>query len=246
MTTLTRNTADFPPLDPWWLQAPSEGIPKFAEVFVNVSMALQAALREHLPAAYFEDLEHFRDVQTAYSILVYQSSRVFRGKIRTDLTRDVMNPKLMARMVRMARANLTQNLIQVEERLREAGLPELAEQYSRKRLRHIMKSVQRLRRSRRCLGILVRGEGVLLDALVQLSGLGNRPRTEQKRRVALVKKKWTVQLRRLYPARNFEDFAAVLLDAATRALQSSLETSPGTSGGDPASERLPVPLPANS
>jgi hypothetical protein len=245
MSTLIQHTIDFPALDPCWLQAPSEHTPKFAEVFIRVSMALQAALRNHLPSAYFADLEHFRDVQSAYSILVYQSSRVFRGKIRTDLTRDVMNQKMMARMVRMARANLTQQLIQTEARLRAAGLDELAAQYSRKRLRYIMKSVQRLHRSRRCLGILVRGEGVLLDALVQLCGLGNRTRAEQKRRGTLLKKKWTVQLRRLYPKRNFEDFAPVLLDAATQALRSCLE-APADSSGDPASARPLEPLPAGS
>jgi len=246
MSTLTRNTVDFPALDPCWLQAPSEGIPGFGEVFVNVSMALQTALREYLPAAYFEELENFRDVQIAYSILVYRSSRVFRGRIRTDLTRDVMNQKLMGRMVRMARANLTQHLIQAEQRLRDAGLDELAEQYSRKRLRSIMKSVQRLHRSRQCLGILVRGEGVLLDALVQLGGLGNRRRTEQKRRVAMLKRKWTVQLRHLYPARDFEDLAGVLLDAATQALRSSLNATPANSGGEPPSDRPVEPLPPGS
>ncbi|HEV2688280.1 MAG TPA: hypothetical protein VGV35_06990 [Bryobacteraceae bacterium] len=226
MSTLLPKGVDFPKLDPCWLQAPPEGTPEFAMAFVPISMALQAALRKHLPTAYLESLERFRDVETTYSILVYQSSRVYRGKMRTDLTRDVMNPTIMARLVRMSRGKLIQKLVQVEARLRGEGLDQLALQYSRRRLKYIMKSVQRLRRSRRCLGVLVRGEGAMVDALVQLAGLGRRPILEQKQRVAQVKKKWISELRRMYPKKIFQDFAPLLLDAATQALRAYLESAP--------------------
>jgi hypothetical protein len=235
MDTLTEQKVDFPKLDPCWLRAPSEDTPGFIDAFVAVSLAVQAALREYLPAAYFENLDRFRDVQTAYSILVYQASRVFRGTIRTDLTRDFMNPKAMALLVRMSRGNLIRGLAQVEARLRDAGLEELAEQYSRKRLRYIMRSMQRLRRSRRCLGILVRGEGALVNALVELGGLGELSVRDQAKMAARLRKKWTGQLRHMYPEANFQSSAPVLLDAATQALRKYLETaSIADSSGDPA------------
>jgi len=232
MDTLTEQKVEFPKLDPCWLRAPAEDTPGFVDAFVAVSLAVQAALREHVPAAYLENLDHFRDVQTTYSVLVYQGSRVFRGTIRTDLTRDVMNPKAMALLVRMSRGNLIRGLARVEARLRGAGLEELADQYSRKRLRYIMKSVQRLRRSRRCLGVLVRGEGVLVDALVELGGLGELSAREQARKVTRLQKKWSVQLRHLCPERDFQNFAPILLGAATQALQKYLMAawSANTSG----------------
>ncbi len=246
MDTLTEQKVDFPKLDPCWLRAPSEDTSGFVDAFVAVSLAVQAALREHLPAAYFENLDHFRDIQTAYSILVYQASRVFRGTVRTDLTRDVMNPAAMALLVRMSRGNLIRALAQVEARLRGAGLEELAEQYSRKRLRYIMRSMQRLRRSRRCLGILVRGEGALVYALVELGGLGELSVRDQAKKVARLKKKWTVQLRHLYPEGDFQSFAPVLLDAATWALQKYLEKMPSAnSGGDPANTSGVDPVPGS-
>jgi len=235
MDTITKQKVDFPKLDSCWWRAPSEDAPGFADAFVCVSVALQGALREHLPPAYFENLEHFRDVQTAYAILVYQASRVYRGTVRTDLTRDVMNPKTMALLVRMSRGNLARGLGSVEARLRGAGLEELADQYSRKQLRHIMKAVQRLRRGRRCLGILVRGEGALVNALAELGGLGELPVRDREKKVLLFKKKWTGQLRHLYPEEDFQSFAPVLLDAATQGLQRYLAAaSSANSGGDPA------------
>ncbi|HYL75496.1 MAG TPA: hypothetical protein VEU96_14890 [Bryobacteraceae bacterium] len=246
MDTLTEQTVDFPTLDPSWLRAPSEDTPGFADAFIIVSAALQTALRKHLPAAYLENLEHFRDVQTAYAVLVYQASRVYRGTMRTDLTRDVMNPQTMALLVRMSKRNLIRGLGGVEARLRDAGLGELAEQYSRKRLRYIMKAVQRLRRSRRCLGILVRGESVLLNALAELGGLGELSARGQVKKVARLKKKWTGQLRHLYPEGDFRNFATILLDAATQALQKYLETAPSpNSSGDPADTSGGEPRPGS-
>lgn len=246
MDTLTEQKVGFPKLDPCWLRAPSEDTPGFIDAFVGVSLAVQAALREHFPAAYFENLDHFRDIQTAYSILVYQASRVFRGTIRTDLTRDFMNPKALALLVRMSRGNLIRALAQVEARLRDAGLEELAEQYSRKRLRYIMRSMQRLRRSRRCLGILVRGEGALVNALVEIGGLGELSVREQAKKIARFKKKWTGQLRHLYPEGDFQNFAPILLDAATQALQKYLEkVSSAISGGDAADTSGVDPLPGS-
>lgn len=226
MTTLIDQRVEFPKLDPVWLQAPSEKSTEFASTFIAVSMALQRALRENLPAAYFENLDRFRDVPVAQAVLVYQSSRVFRGKIRTDLTRDVLNQRLMARLVRMSRTSLHRRLGEVEARLLEAGDVELAARYAPKRFKNIMKSVQRLSRSRRRLAILVRGEGVLMDALVELGGLGALARPARTSRVAHLKRKWNVELRRMYPRENFQRFAPKLLEVATQALRNHLAIAP--------------------
>ena len=52
-------------------------------------------------------------------------------------------------------------------------LAELADQYAPERTGAILNCVQKLSKSRRHLYVLIRGESVLVDALVHLSGLGD-------------------------------------------------------------------------
>lgn len=226
MSKRTKTRLAFPPLDDLWLDAPTESTPGFLDAFSKVSMALQKALRQLLPAAYFADLERYHDLEIARSVLIYQASSIYRGKRRWDLTRDVMNPPAVALLIRKARKPLAEKLTHVEAILRASGLENVAPEYSRRRLRYILRRVQRLRRSRRCLGILMRGESAMVDALVQLGGLRYLPPKEQKRRKTVWKKKWITELRRMYPQSNFEAFAPVLLDAATRALREYFATAP--------------------
>jgi hypothetical protein len=226
MSKRTHERLAFPRLDDLWLDAPTEKTAGFLDAFRLVSMALQRTLRQQLPAAYFTDLERYRDLETARAILIYQASRVYRDKRRWDLTRDVMNPTAVALLIRMARKPLGEKLSEVETALRSAGMEDLAPEYSRSRLRHILRRVQRLRRSRRCLGVLMRGESAMVDALVQLGGLRHLSPQDQNIRKAVWKKKWITELRRMYPQTNFEAFAPILLQAATRALRVYFETAP--------------------
>jgi len=220
-----------PEPDACWLSLPAERSAAFLPTFGRISVALQAALREHVPAVYFHGLERFRDWRSAYPMLVYQASRPFRGRVRTELTYDVLNPRLMAILFRRARANLTPWLERVEAELRAGGFEEVAQHYSLKRAPGIIESVQRLSASRRCLYRLVRSEAALVDALVDLSGLGNVPAKEQVKKLAAFRKKWQFQLRRLYPGVDFSAIAPVLLDSATQALLSFNASLSGADSG---------------
>jgi hypothetical protein len=204
-----------------WLAAPDERSPAFFPVFAAVSVAIQSALREHVPNTYFADLAVFRNTKTAYPMLVYQASHPFRGKLRTDLTYDVLNPQTLAALFRSVKLTLPELLDRMETKLRAAGVEDLAIKYSRKHAPEIVQSVQRLNRSRKCIYILIRAEALLVNALIELGGLGSRPAKEQARRVASFEKKWNFQLRRLYPGMDFIWLAPTLLDAATQALLSS-------------------------
>lgn len=219
---------NFPKLDACWLSAPAERSAAFLPAFARVSVAVQTALRERLPAEYFANPESFRDVKTAYPLLVYQTTRPFHGRKRTELTYDVLNPNLIASLLRRAKPNLIELLAQVEARLRAEDLQELADRYTPKRTTEIIKCITRLSKCRRCLYMLIRGESVLVDALVQLSGLGSLPDKEQARRMTLLGKKWNLQLRRFYPGRNFTGLAAAVLDAATEALRSFEQVRSGS------------------
>lgn len=210
--------ASFPEPDARWRWAPDERSPAFLPTFAGISVALQTALRERVPAAYFENVERYGDIKRAYPMLVYQASRPFRGKIRAELTYDVLNPGTLASLFRTAKPNLMELLAGVEGRLRTEGLHRLASQYERRRVAEVLGSVQRLSRSRKCLNVLVRAESVLMNALVELAGLGSLAPRNQAVKLASFAKKWNFQLRRLYPGMDFTCLAPALLEAATEAL----------------------------
>jgi hypothetical protein len=206
--------------DARWLFAPAESSVDFLPAFGAISSVIQIALRERLPLAYFQSLEEFRDRQKANAVLLFQSIPPFRARVRTDLSYDVLNPNVLEILTRRARPGLTQLLSAVEARLRGANLVELADQYAPRRVIEILASVQRQARSRRCLLSMIRAEGVLVDALVQLGGARDLSARKQKARMASFCRKWKFQLRHMCPGKDFSFLAPSILDAATQALAS--------------------------
>jgi hypothetical protein len=209
---------NFPKPGACWLSAPDERNPSFFPAYARISLAIQAVLRERVPSSYFQTLDGFRDPKRAYPMLVYQAARPFRGRLRSELTYDVLNPLTLATLLRGARPGLLELLRQTESRLSRANWSELADQYHPKRAAHVLEMVQKLSKSRKCLYLLIRSESVLLDALVELGGLGKLTAKQQLRRLAEFEKKWAFQLRRLYPGTDFLWLAPILLDAAGAAL----------------------------
>ena len=167
-------------------------------------------------------------------MLVYQASRPFRGKMRTELCYDVLNPTTMAAFFRTVRPLLGGVVETVKSRLQLEGACELAAQYEPARANAILQSVQKWAKSRRCLYVLIRAEGVLVNTLIDLAGLGALPERQRAKRLASFQKKWRFQLRRMYPATDFTWLAPELLEAATRALvageaipQNAIRQNPG-------------------
>ena len=208
----------FPQPGESWLRAPDERSPDFFPAFARISVALQQTLRDRVPAAYFENPENYADTKKAYPMLIYRSSRPFRARMRTELNYDVLNPDALARVFRSAKQCLPELLIRTESLLSDAGRYDLTRYYQAKRTAEIIDSVQRLSKSRRCLYVLIRSESVLMNALIELGGLGTvRPRDRLKRTAAF-EKRWSYQLRRFYPGNDFLNLAPALMDAATQAL----------------------------
>jgi hypothetical protein len=198
---------------------PRERSAAFLPTFVRMSVAIQCVLRERVPVEYFRDMRKYRDLKTAGPMLVYQASPPFRGKKRTELTYDVLNPALIAMLFRRAKPKLVELLAQAELKLRSVGMAELADQYAPRRTSATLDCVQKLSKSRRHLYVLIRGESILLDALVQLSGLGDLPPKMQARKWAAFEKRWNFQLRRLYQGSDFTHLAPVLLEAVEGTLR---------------------------
>jgi hypothetical protein len=210
--------ASFPKPGPGWLAAPDERTPGFFPAFARVSIAIQTLLRERVPSHYFVDARAFGNVKTAYPMLVFRASQPFRGKMRTELTYDVLHPKTLATFFRTVRPAFAEVLEAVKARLAAEGLAEQAALYEPARANSILESVQRLSKSRKCLYVLIRAESGLVTTLIDLAGLGNLPIKQQARRMASFEKKWRYQLRRMYPCTDFTWLATELLEVATQAL----------------------------
>jgi hypothetical protein len=209
---------DFPRPGLGWLAAPAERSPEFFPTFARISAAIQTILRERIPAHYFENPRSFANVKTAYPMLVYQASRPFRGKMRSELSYDVLNPTTLAAFFRTVRPVFGGVLEAARIRLLSEGLNELAALYEPGHASAILQCVQRWSKSRKCLYVLIRAEGVLVNTLIDLAGLGSLPERQRARRVASFQKKWRFQLRRMYPGTDFTWLASELLEAATLAL----------------------------
>jgi hypothetical protein len=219
---LETDFAIFPRPGPEWLTAPDERTPRFFPAFARISVAVQSVLRERVPAFYFADPRAFDNIKIAYPMLVYQASQPFRGKMRTELTYDVLNPKTVASFFRSVRPALPGVLAGAKACLQTERSAELAELYDPGLANKIIESVQTLSKSRRCLYVLIRAESSLITTLIDLAGLGALPIRQQARRAGLFQKKWRYQLRRMYPGIDFTWLAPELLESATQAL---LQTS---------------------
>ncbi len=184
---------------------------------------MQTLLRERVPSYYFVDSRAFGNLKTAYPMLVYRASQPFRGRMRTELTYDVLHPKTLAAFFRTVRPALGEVLEATKARLQAEGLADLVAHYEPSRANFILESVERLSKSRRCLYVLIRAESSLVTTLIDLAGLGKLPIRQQARRIALFEKKWKYQLPRMYPGTDFTWLAAELLDVATQALAGTEE-----------------------
>ena len=212
--------------DDCWLSAPPESSPDYLAAFSGISVAVQTELRHKVPSAFFENTQRFEDRRKAFPMLLYQASRPFRRRVRTNLTYDVLNPIMIAKILKRSKKSLSQVLAPIEARLQAEGLTRLASVYRPSEAGDIIRAVERLDKSRRCLLMLLRGEGVLVDALVSLGGLGSLPAKARDRCVVSFGKRWALQLRHLFPRTDYTWLAPILMDRATEALRAFLSTSP--------------------
>lgn len=208
-----------PEPDPCWLLAPPEGTAAFLPAFARISVAIQAVLRERIPRRHFATAEAFRDLKTAYPLLVYQASRPFRARQGIELTYDVLDPEMLPALLRKARPNLIVLLREVSARLRAAGQTQLAAKYMAGNAQPILDTVEKMNKSRKWLFLLLRGETMLLDALVEFSARQSPAEDVQRRNFARLHKRWGYQLRHMYPREDYSGLSVLLFDAATQALR---------------------------
>jgi hypothetical protein len=216
--------------DSCWFEAPRERTPSFFPTFIRVSVAIQTRLRRRLPEIYLADIERFRDTRMVYPLLVYAASRPFSSQSRTDFSYDILNSKLMRRFHYSVRRNLPKTLEQVSQRLRAAGMDDVAKHYREVKSSEIIELVDRLKICRRRLEAVLVAEARLIDALFQFAGSNGLPPKARTKVIANVSKEWLLLLRGLYARKDFRMIGPELVAVAGDIISLVRAEGPGSGG----------------
>ncbi len=221
-----------------WLQAPEEQAPEYFPTFSAVSVAVQRALRQWLPYVYFSDIDKYDDLDAAFPLIIYQSTRPFPGRGRGEFTYDVMEPGTVPIAIRSAARGLAVELRRIHPLLVAAGKKSTAKFYARDEARSIISAVQR---RPLLLNALLSADAFFVDSLLRLAGQGRKFREalplDPHRAVKDLAKfsagfvaTFHRRLRRLYGGENFAQFGSLLLVEATRALNGALNGDAAIAG----------------
>lgn len=167
--TLRTAAAELAMCHPLWINAPSEGNLTYFRTWQKVSNALQTCLRSWIPRAHFRDPQVYTDRDAAYSWIVYEAARVYRGNAPSDFTYDLRDfpgcrDTLESTWLRIA-ASIQSVLAAIEKRLYDAGLPTVARRYAPRWHEDVLREVQRKPAG---LYRLLAAETDLIDAVIDL------------------------------------------------------------------------------
>jgi len=212
-----------------WLNAPRERSVAFYEAFLRVSCAAQRAMRLWLPYVYFSDIDRYDDLEAAWPLLVYQASRPYSRRVRSEFTYDAMNPRSVSLALGHAAHGLPGVLETVQARLLAAGKRRTAGFYRPSQAKKIIASVSR---GPRRFKNLLAADAHLVGDLVSLANRGRKLRQDMRSEPAVATKKisrflgafvksFHIRLRRLYGGREILAFGSLLFVEATQALSAS-------------------------
>jgi hypothetical protein len=102
---------------PVWLEAPKERSANYFPIYPEMSRAIQRALRLWVPFAYFDGLAKYKDSFTAQAMLMYQASDPYAGKLRTQLSYDLLSDASLDLFFRSASHGLAEGLEMAETEL---------------------------------------------------------------------------------------------------------------------------------
>jgi hypothetical protein len=209
-----------------WLKTPGECDEDYFAVFSRVSMAVQTAMRRWIPFCYFRTVNDYETLGAAFPLLIYQTSKPFAGRPRSEFTYDVMEDRSMATVFRTAGQALPRVLESISATLAAAGREETASFYEPGQVASILASSKRNPRQVRT---LLMADAFYIGALVKMGLEGRRLANEFRndppkavkdlsRFTADFVRNYHGRLRRLYAGRNFPALGAMVLVEATAAL----------------------------
>ncbi len=204
-----------------WLKPPIERQRHYFRVCRAVSRAFQLHLRNRFTAAYFSDMERFRDTEKAWPVLLFAASRPFEGKLRSALTYEVLDHQSVDKFYRSATRGLPRVLAAVQERLVANGYADIARAYSPARTQNIVQSVQRDRNPMRS---LLLSQSLLFEVFFRfvnkVHGLADSQRTLRTAPAVAAKFVFELRshLRRFYNNIPMSELALPLFLCATHAM----------------------------
>ena len=205
------------PLDPWF-DAPPDRTTAFYPVLLHASRGFYGALRAHIPALYFQNIERFRDSRTAYPMLIYWASRASSRKDRADFGYDVLSDRDMDRFYRVAGRHLRKILPGVRLRLQQEGHADWAKKYNQRDVPGLIRDVRSVKRYWRWVHNMLVAEQAMFNAFLKLRGQGGRRPKSRLIRTRRFHKKLRSFLRRFYGKNDFSELADIILKAANDAL----------------------------
>jgi hypothetical protein len=168
-----RNTAaHFALRDPLWIEQPPDSDARHFAAWRDVSVTLQRRFREWISDEYFRDpvQDRLADREAAFSMIVYHAARVCHGRSRGPFTYDLRDyPECrltLALATKMTGRSIQAVLAGLEDRLRTAGMPELARRYAPVWYQDVVLAV---RKKPKAFIALLTAESVFIDALVELN-----------------------------------------------------------------------------
>jgi hypothetical protein len=201
--------------DPAWVNTPAERHAAYFGVWQRVSLALQRWLRERVGDEYFRDLARYEDRDSAYPMIVYQASRRFHGRPRTEFTYDLEDfPECQATVAsawKMIGQSMQTVLERIEKRLYEAGRADIAHRYAPVWHQDILNAV---RKKPKRLVELLSAESAVINAVIEL---GTQRSVDAANRFA---RAVTMNLRNVHGL-DMRGLSIGVLEEATRALTQS-------------------------
>lgn len=198
--------------DPVWADTPAERHSSYFGVWQRVSLALQRWLRQSVAEEYFRDLARCQDRDRAYPMIVYQASRLFHGRPRTEFTYDLDDfpecQTTVAAAWKMIGHSMQTVLGRIEERLGESGHAEIAHRYAPVWHQDILNAVRK--KPKRFVELLT-AESAVIDAVIEL---GTQRSVDSANRFA---RTVNVSLRSVHGL-DMRALGIGLLEEATRAL----------------------------
>ncbi|MEO8130390.1 MAG: hypothetical protein ABI822_25040, partial [Bryobacteraceae bacterium] len=206
-----------------WFEAPGDRECTYTPAYGDISLAVQQFLRQELPRRWFSKRERYARIADSHAMLVYQCSRPFVGRTRTELTYEFQNPDSMKRFYKTANLALPSELDRIQEILSGSAH---AGRYQRIFSRDIVAAVAARRRN---LDRLMSAESSIIECFIEFGRAGHEFRRRmlshpEETAEGIVRyasdfaKALTCRTKRIHPSLDCGDLVLPLLMKASTAL----------------------------
>jgi hypothetical protein len=215
-----------------WFDAPGDRDPAYGPTYGEIALSVQRVLREELPRLWFSNPDRYAKLQDSHAMLVYQCSRPFVGKTRTEFSYEFQSPTSMRRFYKTAALALPEELARVHDRFFETAH---AAHYHPNSARQIVQAVEK---QRRFIDRLMAAESTIIECFIQFGVAGKEVRERITSRPADAAEQITkyaeafsralnYRVKRIHPTLDCSDLALPLLIEASSSLSGMMRGRSG-------------------